>query len=126
MLLRYGLSNFTSIREFQELSLVAGAVSDNAGAVIEVEGLPYRLLRVAAIYGPNASGKSNVIAGLRFMRHVVRDSQNKWVPGAGIDRHPFALDDSRKKPSEFSIDFLLQGTRYEYSFAIDDTRILHE
>ena len=126
MLLRYSLNNFTSIRDFQELSLVAGSQSDDSGALIEVGRLPHKLLRVAAIYGPNASGKTNVLWGLRSMRNIVKNSHSKWDPGAKIERHPFALDDSGKRPSEFGVDFLLEGVRYEYGFSMDDTRILHE
>jgi AAA15 family ATPase/GTPase len=126
MLLRFGLTNFMSVREAQELSLVASTLSDEAGAVIQIEGLPVQLLRVAAIFGSNASGKSNIISGLRFIKNAVQNSHSKWQPGAGIARHPFALDSSTEKPSEFSVDFLVQGVRYEYGFSVDDTRVLHE
>jgi AAA15 family ATPase/GTPase len=101
-------------------------LSDEPGALIEVEGLPHKLLRVAAIYGPNASGKTNVIFGLKFMRSAVKYSHNKWEPGAEIDRHAFALDDSEEKPSEFAVDILLQGVRYEYGFSMNSTRVLSE
>jgi AAA15 family ATPase/GTPase len=126
MLLRFSVSNFTSIRDFQELSLVASSLSDKDGALIISEGLAHKLLRVAAIYGPNASGKTNILSGLRFMRNAVKNSQSKWEPGAAIDRNPFALDESAERPSEFAVDFLLDGVRYEYGFAIDNTRVLHE
>jgi uncharacterized protein len=126
MLLRFSVSNFLSIRDTQELSLVAGPLSDDAGAVIQIDGLPFSLLRVAAIYGPNASGKTNMLLALKFMRDAVKNSQNKWEPGAEINRRRFALGDSTEKPTTLSIDFALQGIRYEYGFSVDDTRILEE
>lgn len=126
MLLRFSLSNFTSIRDRQELSMIAGPLSDESGGLIEAQGIPYKLLRVAAIYGPNASGKTNLLFGLRFMRNAVKNSQTKWEPRAEIDRHQFALDDSGENPTEFTVDLLLQGVRYEYGFSVNNTRVLNE
>jgi uncharacterized protein len=126
MLLRYSVSNFTSVLNSQELSLVASSLTDEAGSLIQPEGVPFQLLRVAAIFGPNASGKSNMLFGLRFMRDAVKYSQTKWEPESKIQRRAFALADSNEKPSEFSVDFLLEGIRYEYGFSVNDTRVLHE
>ncbi len=126
MLLRFSLSNFRSVRASQELSLVASGLSDEAGDLIHIEGLPVQLLRVVAIYGPNASGKSTVIDGLRFIKSAVRNSHSRWEPNEKINRHAFAFDDSVEKPSEFSVDFVVQGVRYEYGFSVDDFHVLHE
>lgn len=126
MLLRFGTSNFTSIRDFQELSLVASSLKENPSAIIENSGFQHGALRVAAIYGPNASGKTNFLFALRYMRNAVRNSQSQWDPTEDIDRHPFALDDSRKRPTEFLIDFVIDSVRYEYGFSVDDKRVLRE
>lgn len=126
MLLRYSLSNFMSIRDFQELSMVASSLSDDQKGLIEAPGLPHKLLRIAAIYGPNASGKSNVLYGLRFMRNAVKYSQNRWEPSAKINRRPFVFDGYRERPSELAVDILLNNVRYEYGFAFNDSRITQE
>lgn len=126
MLLRFTISNFLSIREPQELSLIAGPLSDEAGDVIRDPEIPHEVLRLASIFGPNASGKSNMILGLRYIRSAVKNSQTKWEPGEGTNRRPFLLDDSKESPSQFSVDFLLKGVRYEYGFSVNDRIVLHE
>jgi uncharacterized protein len=84
-------------------------------------------LTVAALYGANASGASNVLDALRFMHGGVTERNNRWKPGEGVPRKPFLLDrDSRGRPSSFSVELLLGGVRYVYGFSVDDTRILEE
>jgi hypothetical protein len=82
---------------------------------------------VIGIFGPNASGKSNIIDALVYMSRMVRGSLRESEPGAGIDRHPFALDpDMADEPSSYVIDLLLGDVRYTYGFAINDMRVVEE
>src|SRR5215475_8425905 len=120
VLLRFAVANHASIRERQELSVLA--LDERADvALLEVPGLPDRALPVVGIFGANASGKSNVMDAIRFMIRCVVDSHQRWSPGAPIRRAPFALDDaSRRGPSEFVMDFVVAGVRYEYGFSCDD------
>lgn len=127
MILRFAVKNFRSLRDEQELSLIgADALRDPATELIKLEGIPGGVLRCAAIFGANASGKTNVLRAIEFMVDCVRDSQNKWKPDAGILRSPFLLDESKDQPSRFRLEFVMEGTRYEYGFAIDSTRVLEE
>ncbi len=80
----------------------------------------------AAIYGANASGKTNVIKALRFMAEAVVESHATWKPDAAIPREPFAGNDSPATPSRFCVDFLLDGTRYQYGFEVTDREIVLE
>ncbi|MFN7939327.1 MAG: AAA family ATPase [Bryobacteraceae bacterium] len=124
MLLRFRFSNFKSFRDTQELSLVAAGPSE---ASRKVRGFEHRVLPVAAIYGANASGKSNVLKALQFMKTAVEDSHRLWKPDGPIPRSPYALDPSyQSKPSEFSADFLVGTKRFEYGFLVDDTKVVKE
>ncbi|MDX3656072.1 ATP-binding protein [Streptomyces sp. ID05-26A] len=84
------------------------------------------VLPVAAIYGANASGKSNLLDGLRFMADAVRDSFAVWTPDGGVPRQPFKLDDSPDRPSVYVVELIEAGVRYTYGFEADDQRIREE
>lgn len=129
MLVEFTVTNFRSIRETQTFSLVKGK-----GDELEVEntfspgapGTP-ELLRSAAIYGPNAAGKSNLIDALRTMRQVVVESAAKLQPGDVFPITPFRLDaESESHPTEFEVSFIASGVRYQYGFAATRDRVLKE
>lgn len=127
MLIRFRVENHRSIREEQELSLVASSLSEHPESVVHVERYDFGLLRTAAIYGANASGKSTLLDAFQFMRTAVADSHRKWAPDRGVPRLPFALDPAAfDSPSLFSLDLLLDGVRYEYGFVVDSSRVLEE
>jgi uncharacterized protein len=126
MLIRFRAANFRSLRDEQELSMVA-ALRTGRTDLIQVEGLGVDLLRVAGIYGANAAGKSNVLDALRFMAEAVVGSHRLWPPLGPIPREPFLLDEeSRREPSRFGVDILVDGVLYEYGFAVDDERVIEE
>jgi len=122
MLLRFGVSNHLSIRDHQELSLVASSLKDSEEGIIDCGVAPSgRLLPVAVIYGANASGKSNIVAALEFMRSAVLYSHSRGMPGEGVPYRPFALDPScAGKPSVFDVDFVVNGIRYHYGFKVSE------
>lgn len=115
MLLGFRVANHKSIREEQELLLLPAYDKDR-------DSVP-----VAAIYGANASGKSNVLDALRDMRRAVLDSFRLWEPDGGVPREPFALTAQAKgEESLFAVTLLLHGERYVYGFTADDERIAEE
>ena len=72
MLLRFGVANFRSLRDRQELSLVASSLDDDASGLIPCPLVPgHRLLPAVVMYGANASGKSNLVKAIRWMRSGV-------------------------------------------------------
>jgi AAA15 family ATPase/GTPase len=84
------------------------------------------LLRSAAVYGPNAGGKSNLIKALQYMRGVVVESAT-IAPSQTFGVQPFRLDTaSAGPPTEFEVTFLLDGVRYQYGFAMTAERIVGE
>jgi hypothetical protein len=128
MLLRFGLQNHLSMRDKQEISLVASALRDTEEGLIDLPaGVPGRGLPAAVIYGANASGKSNLVSGLQFMRSAVLFSHQRGDRGTGIPRAPFALDPAcRAAPSSFDIDFVIDGIRHHYGFQASDEAFLAE
>src|SRR5208282_4846492 len=104
MLIEFKVTNFRSIREEQKFSLVASnADKDLPSCVIERElpGLSgVKFLKGAAIYGANASGKSNVLAAIRYMTNFIVRSATQIQPGGKTGAEPFKLDrGSAAKPS---------------------------
>lgn len=129
MLIEFSVTNFRSIRERQTLSLVASA--DSAHASRNVTSGPdkksLRLLRSAAIYGPNAAGKSNFIRALEMLRRWVIASatpQPDWV----LQVTPFLLSEAAaQQPTEFEIVFVARdGVRYHYYCAVRTQRVEKE
>lgn len=126
MLIRFRVANFRSLRDEQELSLVA-ALRGGRRDLLRVEGLGVDLLRVAGIYGPNAAGKSNVLEALLFMAEAVVGSHRLWPPEGPVPREPFLLDqESRREPSLFEADIVVEGVSYQYGFVLDDEKVLEE
>ena len=127
MLLRFRFSNFRSFHAEQELSLIAGPFSDLPDVVRHPAGLKEGVLPGAAIYGANASGKTNVIQAMGFMASAVSFSHRDWTPDGPIPRQPFiANEESKLEPSEVEADFLLAGVRHRYGFRVDFQAVLEE
>jgi AAA15 family ATPase/GTPase len=121
MLLSFRVANHRSIRDEQQLRLAPVYDADRP------EGTDWAAVPVAALFGANAAGKSNVIDALRFMSDMVRSSHRDAEPGGGITRSPFLLDEeSAEEPSWYVVDLLLGGTRYTYGFSIDNRQVLDE
>lgn len=125
MLISFRLENHRSIRDEQAFSMEPGRV-DGGGGAREVDGGGESLLSVAAIYGPNASGKSNLLSGLAFMRSAVVHSHRFYPPEGGVPRRSFAWGPKAAAPSLFEVAFRSGGIRYEYGFVTDDTKFLEE
>jgi predicted ATPase len=124
MLLRFRFSNFRSFKDEQELSLVAGSYSE---AVFKGPAVGEGVLSTSALYGANASGKTNVLAALKFMATAVKDSHRLWKPEGGVPIQPFRLDSvSHKAPSLFAADFVIKNVRYQYGFKSDAASIQEE
>lgn len=127
MLIEFRVENHRSIRDERALTMSAGRVgAPDDPRPREVLGHKTRVLPVAALYGANASGKSNLLAALDFMRQAVVHSHRLWSPDEGIPRSPFAWGDKTSEPSLFEVTIWQKGTRYQYGFVADDERFLEE
>lgn len=129
MLVEFRVKNFRSLRDEQVLSLVSSTdktLRDTNTIETGIRAAP-TLLRSAVVYGANASGKSNLIKALQYMRGVVVESAIVIQPGQTFSVQPFRLDgDSAGQPTEFEITFLLDAVRYQYGFAMTAQRIVSE
>lgn len=128
MLIQFRQRNFRSFREDTILSLVAAhdrtRGTDNALAT-RYKAVPL-LLKTAAVYGPNAGGKSNLLRGLQLMRGVVVESAG-LQPGQIFNLQPFRLDaESRAEPTLFEVDVLIDDVRYQYGFELNASKIISE
>ncbi len=131
MLIEFKVKNFRSIRDEQTLSLVATkANKELPDCVIDkpLKGLAgLKFLKGAALYGANASGKTNVMQALRFLADFVKCSATKIQPGDPIGTEPFKLDQSSAtEPSELEVTFETQGTRYLYGVVLTSERVVEE
>lgn len=128
MLIKFSLRNYKAFREQAEWTMVASPDDTyEANNVIETGKDGLRLLRSAAVYGANASGKSKLVEGLAFMRELVMASSKDTQQGEEIGVQPFRLaNETEAAPSEFEITFLHEGTRYRYGFEVDATHVVAE
>lgn len=129
MLVEFRVKNFRSLRDEQVLSLVASkdkTLLDTHTLLTGVKAAP-NLLRSAVIYGANASGKSNLVKALQYMRGVVLESAAVIQPGQTFNVQAFRLDTkSANEATEFEVTFLVDKVRYQYGFAMTHQRIVSE
>ncbi|WP_278443787.1 AAA family ATPase [Pseudomonas oryzihabitans] len=122
MLIQFSVTNFRSFREKQTFSMVAAsrAGKKNNTFIPNVVGEKFpALLKVAAIYGPNASGKSSLAAAFSTLQKCARLKGDEPLPF-----RPFKFDrDLLDKPSEIEVDFIANRTRYTFYLAATEERI---
>ena len=128
MVLEIRLSNMFSFRDEVTLDLQAAKIQTKKareleGNLFSVDG--EQMLKSVALFGANASGKSNVIKAIRACVNMVRSSHNYNVD-TKFAISPFKFEDYANKPSSFYIRFLLNGVEYEYSFSFIHDEIITE
>jgi uncharacterized protein len=131
MLIEFTVGNFRSFKEPASLSMVATkirardpAVNKNNTIIVDDK---LTLLTSAAVYGANASGKSNLIRALVFMQQFVLTSANESQSGELIGVENFQLStETDTKPSFFEVVFLLEGIQYRYGFEVNRKEIVSE
>ncbi|MBD0311844.1 MAG: AAA family ATPase, partial [Microcoleus sp. T3-bin5] len=113
MLIEFSVSNFRSIKEEQTLSMIAdSSTRKNDNTFVPIEGNKLRLLDSAAIYGANASGKSNILKALNRLIFYIHDL-NIDVDDNIPYYEPFELEKScLTQPSIFKLSFIIEGTMY--------------
>ncbi|CCH95684.1 conserved hypothetical protein [Microcystis aeruginosa PCC 9432] len=130
MLIEFSVGNYRSFKDVVTLSMVAAdEAADNdeldKNNVFKVNQ-NFSLLKSAAIYGANASGKSNLILALYFMQSFVINSSKLQITDK-IDLEKFRLSsETEDKPSFFKIVFYLDNKTYEYSFEVTQERVISE
>jgi predicted ATPase len=126
MLFEFSVTNFRSFKDKSTLSLRAS--SDDS---LETESVftvgSDRLLKSAALYGANASGKSNFLAAMRFFREFALDSFAKTQVGETIriERHKLNSE-AEHKPAEFEAVFQTGDARFRFGFRVSETEVQQE
>ena len=122
MLVEFKVGNYRSFREEQTLSLVASKDKQLRENCVDQGKL--HLLKAVGIYGPNASGKSNLIKALSTMRDII---EKPGKPGEILPVAPFKLHDKySNEPSSFEVTFIHEESRYQYGFTATTERIHDE
>ncbi len=131
MLIQFSVGNYRSFKDIVTLSMVAANITAkykelDTNNVFSINN-NINLLKSAAIYGANASGKSNLIRAFGFMRQFVLNSSKESLSTDPIQVERFRLNTvTENEPSFFEVIFYLNGKRYRYGFEIDNQRIYSE
>ena len=124
MIISFSVENWISFRNRVTFSMVASRERQHGGRVPRIGKYQTRILPIAAIYGGNASGKTNFFKALSFAKTMI-------VRGARPDRlipvEPFGLDATGvENPSRFSFVLLIDEMIYDFSFAVTRKAVLEE
>lgn len=125
MLVEFSVKNFRSFKEKVTFSMEKGVGEELDKNIININNL--KVLKSAAIYGANASGKSNFINAFTVAILMVRSSNTIPVGGHWLGLVPFEFDEQTKKePTYFEFIFITNGIKYKYSFSADKSKIHDE
>ncbi len=127
MLLEFEVGNYLSFKAPVRFSmLAANPIKEFLDENTFMVGR-YRLLKSAVIYGANASGKSNFLNAMAFMRRFVLESSKEMQVEDEIRVMPFKFDtNTENAPSHFEACFLLNDRRYRYGFEVDKSAVRKE
>lgn len=132
MLIQFNFKNFKSFREEVSLDLSATKMTEFSERVVIVGG--EKILPVAAIYGANASGKSNIYNAFEYMSEYVAESFKYGDEEEKFEEFrptPFLFDStSADAESSFEVYFTLPGDEsertYNYGFCLDKEGVTEE
>jgi len=125
MLLQFTVNNFKSIKDTTTLSMLTS--SKDEGNFFPVK--KYKLLQSAIIYGANASGKSNFLKAMAFMRRIVLNRDKVILSTDRLLHYPFKLStETEDSSSSFEIVFFEKKNKikYRYGFELDSTTVYAE
>jgi len=136
MLLEFQVENYLSFKETAVISMLAASSikKDLPDAIVSTG--KYKILKSAAIFGANASGKSNFLKAIRFMKHFIFESAKESRIGEDIKVANFRLNSScDERPSTFEMTFIIKDFNYNnetkdvvfrYGFQVDKKRVRNE
>lgn len=124
MILEFSVTNFLSFKNKVTFSMMANSNKGLDDNYVLIDSR--KVLKTAAIYGANASGKSNLFRILTLVIFMLKSSNNMDI-NAKLPIIPFKLDDEdNRTPSTFEIRFITDNIRYVYGFIADETQIYDE
>jgi len=127
MLLRFAVTNHLSIKDRAEVNFVATSLKEHASGLVPSRYARHGVLPVVAIYGANASGKSNLLISLVRLRSLVLQSFARSEDESGLKYEPFCLDlESAGNSTHFELDFSMDDVRYQFGVSYDQHQITAE
>ena len=124
MILNFSIQNFGSIKDKQTLSFEADK-SDHLEEAYVTRCGGRRILKLALLYGANASGKTTVLKALDFLRKLVVEPKSKKTER--LDFEPYLFDpDTPKQPTVLSIEFIRNEVRYAYRVEFTQEAVVAE
>lgn len=134
MLVMFKVKNYTSFKNESILDMRATAYVQHPAHVIPVND-KLSLLKTTALYGANASGKSNLISAMFFFEQYIfsqfinkKEDENFEANEVGMKMkwEPFCLSEDINNASEFDIIFLHNGKQIQYGFESTPKEVLNE
>ena len=129
MLVQFMVKNILSFKEETVLDMTAINAYKEHGSNLIDNGMKEKYLRVAAIYGANASGKSNLYLAMTYFQKIIAQSFNNVNEGENTaikeNYFPFMLEDNWEN-SEFQIVEIIDDFEYRYGFEYNDQCIVAE
>lgn len=129
MIEEFSFGNFWSFKDIQTLNMTAAKIKSKNSQLDDINIFPINkdtsLLKAKAIYGANASGKSNVIKALVTFKRIIRDSVKEEKALSLIDSFQLSTE-TENKPTFFQLIFRIGKTRYRYGFEADEKSIKSE
>lgn len=129
MLVQFMIKNVLSFKEETILDMTAiNAYKEHESNLIDI-GTKEKFLKVAAIYGANASGKSNFYLAMTYFQNIIKKSLDSVEVGEesiiSSYYYPFSFD-AEEENSEFEITVIIDHFEYRYGFEYNAKCIVTE
>ena len=124
MLIRFSFKNFKSFKDENVLDMEATSLKEHEYNLVKTDQV--NLLKVAAIYGANASGKTNVLQAFDYMkkRILVSDDSKKNSPIDDDNVYSFMINN---EPISLEVEILAKNNKiYKYGFEVLKDSIVSE
>ncbi|EDN68549.1 RloA [Beggiatoa sp. PS] len=123
MLIQFKVNNFKSIKDTVTFSLNTATKDKNNSFKIR----NYELLTSSVIYGANATGKSNLLQAMAFMRNMVLNKHKITQSTDSLPHQPFKLNiETETASSTFEMVFFVGEVKYRYGFEADNQQVYSE
>ena len=124
MIINFSIENWMSFKNNITFSMVGSQEKQHKERVPFLKKYNIKILPISAIYGGNASGKTNLFMAINFIKNFVVKGT---LPGSPITVKPFLLNsESPHKATVFSLDILIENQIYNFSFSVTHKRVIEE
>ncbi len=125
MLLSLTIENWGPFKDATEFWMIPfPKLAQHKGRPVPLSKYRMKVLPIAALFGANASGKTNLFSAVEFARDFVL---NGLLLSGRIQRRPYVFEDAYAvKPTRFEWNFFAGGSLYDYVFSVSDERVTYE